>query len=87
MSCHLGALNHSTTVATFIDGQGSAKFDIQGIPDKLMSIGVAMAEAVANYGDSLMVHVGPERAQTFNTNYSEGKCTYFTQTHVFPKAN
>lgn len=61
------AVGHSATVAAFFDGDGADYIDVKGLPD---NAGAEMADAGGNWGDDLMLHVGPHSAQAYGSGYA-----------------
>lgn len=58
-NCGVG---HSATIAGFFDGDGSDKITVEGLPE---GSGRDMARAGCDYGDGLMLHIGPASAMAY----------------------
>lgn len=79
-----GDVGHSAVVATFIDGDGAAHFDLDGLDSELQAVGSKMAEAASDYNDSLMALIGPNVAQAYSQRYAETGPQQFTRKTVYP---
>lgn len=67
---HNCAVGHSATVAAFFDGDGADFIEVKGLPE---NDGADQARAGSNWGDDLMLHVGPYSAQAYGSGYATTK--------------
>ena len=81
-----GTAGHSVVVGMFVDGDGSDRMQVKGIPPEMMKVGQDMARLSCEHGDNLMLNIGPDSAQAYNDRYgSDGQVRTYTRDVVYPE--